>query len=273
MSLQTGPIRKIFNTLSSSSIAVSGGIVTIQGLPPFAVADIVSGSCYRSCKTACVPQFITVTPTVPSATCECPWRWEIVIRKLPCLGTYRVQETLSPQTTYDYNDPNGATPTVAQIVASVVLQINSNPDSIVTATAVGAPGSETAFTLVEKDCDGDAGTCGFIAYIQSGTIATSGGSNVAHADPVLSPSEMAREFAILPGSMFSNPELAFCGAYCVFTARILPITDVHDPHLSNSLVDRYLDIQIFVNTLASNFDADWQNEANTVADCWAAEVS
>lgn len=270
MSIRTGPKRLIFNTLAADSISISGDIVSIKGLPDFDRTLIEAGSCYRSCATPCVPQRIRITPTVPSSTCACPYLWEIVIRKLPCIGTYRLQETFVSGQTYNYVDPNQGTPTVTAIVQSIVRQINSNPDSVVTAIQVGADGSATAFDLVEKDCDGETASCGFSAYPQSGTITTSGGSNAAHVAPILSASEMAREFAILPGQQGTSPDLAFCGEYCVFVARIFPITEVHDPHLMNAKVDRYLDVQIFVNTLAANFDADWQNTANTVADCWGA---
>ena len=251
---------------------ISGGLIYIQGVPPFAPANVSTTGCFGECPQACVPQVVTVTPTIPSATCECPWGWQLTIEKLPCIDTFRVTETFAQFQYYDYQDPNGATPTVNAIITSIVLQVNSNPSSIVTATPVGSPGSYTAFTLTEKDCDTDNRTCGFNAFIASGTIAVTGGSNAAHQRAVLSAAELAREFPITPGQFLMKPETAFCGSYCKFSFTIDPIARSNDPHLAWAKVDRTVRYEIYVNSSLANFETDFYDVLTGVGGIACLEV-
>lgn len=262
MSIRTSPKRILFNTLTPATVVVAAGVVSIQGLPPFLAANVVAGNCYRACPAACTPQAVTITPTVPSATCACPWMWQMTVRKLPCYRTYRVQETFDTIAEYNYVDPNGATPTVAAIVDSIVLQINNDPSAVVTAVNNGS----ATFTLTEKDCDSENATCGFEAFFQSGTAS----AVTAHGDAVLTASELGREFAILPGAFLTRPELTYCGSYCKYAFRIKPITEVNDPHLSNAVTERYLDVEIYVNSSLANFAADWETEIDAAIACLAA---
>lgn len=273
MSLTTMPKRIVFNTFTADTVQVNSGIVSIIGLPDFAAASVEAGSCYRSCPVACTKQIVTVTPTVPSSTCECPWAWSITIEGAPCLKTYRTHEVFPRLAIYDYVDPNGATPTVDQIITSIVAQINSDPNSVVTAAAVGSTPNQTAFTLTEKDCDSDNASCGFNAFVQSGTVATTGGSNVAHVDAVLPASQVAREWPILPGHIFNRPEIAYCGTYCVYRFRINPVAVSKDPHLSNAEVGRFLDVEIWANSAATGFNANFDDEIVAAITCLGEPLS
>lgn len=263
MSIQTGPKRLLFNELTAASVNVASGVVTIQGLPPFLAAS--TSNCFKECTKFCTEQVVTITPTIPSATCECPWLWTLKIVKKACTTTYRVQETFESSTEYNFGDPNGAPLTVNAIVASMLAQINGNEDSIITAVGVGAPGSYTAFTITEKDCDSDTATCGFEYFVNSGTFS----AITAHVAPILNRSQLAREFAILPGSMFTDPQLARQGEYCVYGFRINPINRVNDPHLADALTDRYLDVEIYVNSDLANFAADWDTPLLAAVTCLA----
>jgi hypothetical protein len=251
MSIQTGPKRLLFNALTADSVNVASGVVTIQGLPPFLAVN--AQNAFKQCTTACTPQSIRITPTIPSATCECPWLWTLKIVKKACTTTYRVQETFESAIEYNFGDPNGAPLTVNAIVTSIVAQINGNSDSIVTALAIGAPGAYTAFSITEKDCDSSDASCGFEYFVNSGTYS----NETLHVAPILNFSELAREFAILPGDIFGNPQLARNGNYCLYGFRINPIRQVNDPHLADALADRYLDVNIYVNSDLANFAADW----------------
>ena len=261
MSIQTGPKRLLFNTLTADSVNVASGVVTIQGLPPFLATS--TSNCYKQCTTVCTEQVVTITPTIPSATCECPWLWTLQIVKKACTTTYRVQETFESSTEYNFGDPNGAPLTVNAIVTSMLAQINGNDDSIITAVGVGAPGSYTAFTITEKDCDSDLATCGFEYFVNSGTFS----AITAHVAPILNRSQLAREFAILPGSMFSDPQLARGASYCVYGFRINPIRQVNDPHLADALTDRYLDVEIYVDNTLATFAADWDTPLLAAVTC------
>lgn len=261
MSLTRQPDRFLFNAITADTVTVAGGIVTIEGIAPFTVASVTA--CFRTCPVACVPQVITVTPTPPTSTCACPYEWTIEIRRSACLGTYRVQETFEMVEIYNYTSPTQTIPTQAEIAVSIAAQINSNPDSVVTATVVGG----NTFTLTEKDCDSDKASCGFTAYIETGTIAVSGGSNAAHVDAVLPASEVGREWPILPGSMFGRPGLAYCGTYCVYRLTIDPVSRTKDPHLSNAMVDRFREIEIWVDSSLTNFQADWDTPLATAITC------
>ena len=261
MSIHTRPKRLLLDSLTVDTLTVDGGVVTIQGLPPFLAADVVEGACFAVCPEDCTPQAVTITPTIPDGTCECPWAWQLTIEKKPCLSTYRVQETFSQYAHYDYQDPNQGTPTVAEIIDSIVLQINSDPWAIIEATAIGTPA--TAFTITEKDCDSDKATCGFNAFIRSGAFSGA----VGHVAPILSASEMSREFAVLPGSFLQRPELAFCGTYCKYSFKVSPINKVRDPHLANAETDRYLNLEIYVNSGLANYAADWQTPLETAISC------
>lgn len=265
MSLTIRPFRALLNSLDSNSLSISGGVVTIQGQVAFNTADVEQ--CYKACKTACVDNVWSITPLVPTGPCECPWVWTLEIRKRPCLDTYETNDTFeSSEGFYSYQDNSGATPTVSQIVTSVVEQINGNPFSRVIAAAVGTPGSYTSFTLTEKEC-GDVlpRTCGFTPFSNSATIT----QTTAHTDPILPSWKMNKEFSILPGMAFTEPDLARCGDYCVFYFKINPSAQVKDPHLHNVMVDRYIELEIYVDNTLANYAADWATDIAAEFACFA----
>lgn len=254
MSIQTRPKPLLINSLTPDTVVIDNGIVTIQGLPPFSVESVVPGRCERICPEPCTPQVVDITVTVPSATCECPWAWELGIRRGQCLYTYNSDQVITPEIIYDYRDPAGATPTVNAIVDNVVAHINGNPDSVVSAAPIGAEGSRTGIRLTEKNCqEGERRSCGYSVRFTSGSVAVV----TAHAGPVLSAEELGREWPILPGHFLNKPQLAYCGEYCKYVFRIDPISRVNDPHLANAHTDRYLDVEIFVRRDLPNFLTDW----------------
>lgn len=262
MSLKTAPRKLIFNTLNADSLNVAGGIMSIAGLEPFAVANVVTAGCFGACPAACTPQEVTITPTVPSATCECPWMWDITIRQLPCSDYLRATHVLpAAARTYNYVDPNESTPTVDAIIASVVAQINGDPYAIVTAV----DNADGTFTITEKNCDsGVDRTCGFSAFVTSGDLVV----DDAHSGAVLSAEEIHREFPILPGHVLATPtQLAFCGNYCKYRFKIKPVEEVADYHGANVYNHRYLEVEIYVNKLAATFAADWNTPITAALAC------
>lgn len=263
MSITTQPKRLLFNTLSSTSVDVAAGVVSIEGLPAFYAADVVAGSCYRVCPAACTKSIWTITPVVPSAPCECPWAYRLRIVTRICPG-FGIRDTFAASKSYDYVDPAGGVPTVAQITASITAQINSDPTSNVVAVD-----NTTTITLTEKNCDsGNGRTCGFDPYQNSGT-AVNGTPYVA---PVLPADEVLMHWPILPGSEFGNPARATCGDYCKYVFEINPINRVHDPHLANAYVDRFLRVEIWVNSDDATFAANWDTPMTTILDCLGAAL-
>lgn len=268
MSMTRLPERKLFNALDTNSLDITSGVVTIQGLPSFNVADVEQ--CFRVCKTACVAQVTTVVPTVPTTPCECPWNWSITIRRKPCLDTGETDQLVTNGRMYDYQDNSGATPTVNEIITSIIAQIDADPNSNVTAAGIGGVGTYTSFTLTEKNC-GDTfynRTCGFEAFVTSGTVTYTGGSNVAHVDPIVPAWRAGKAFAILPGSAFTEPDLARCGDYCIYHFRVNPSTQVKDPHLSNAMVDRFTEFEIWVDSTQANYATDWATDMEAAFDCF-----
>lgn len=263
MSIQTRPVRLVFSSLDTNSIDTQGGVITIPGLPSFSAGEINNKFCSRACATPCVPQEVTITPTVPASTCECPYLWELKIIKLPCTRTYRTQESFQKTEFYNYTDESGAALTVNDIVESIVNQINDNPDSVVTAVPTGSQGSYTAFTITEKDCDSSFASCGFNAFISSGQFS----APTAHERAILNADEIAREFPITHMAFMNRPELAYCGEYCKYQFRIIKIHEELEPHLANTLEDVYIDVEIFVNKSLPNFYTDWDTPIATAITC------
>lgn len=238
-------------TLTNTDLSISAGVVSIKGMPSFNSADVTQ--CDKACPTACTPQVTVVTPVPPSAPCDCPWNFSMTVTGKPCLGLYRLgSETFPRLAIYDFQIDNG-TATVAQIIASIVAQINADPYSIVSAVDTG--GSHTTITLTEKDCDSDHATCGFEVAIAeaAGTVNTS----TPHVDAVLSASALAREAPITPGSIFGDPQLLRCGTYCKFTFTINPLRKIPDDHLANAQLERYMKLEVWVNSADANYAADW----------------
>lgn len=265
MSLTLLPVTRIFNSVDASTVVVSDGVVSIKGLPNFNVADVVA--CHRECTTPCVPQVVVVTPVVPTAPCECPWTFEMVIVRRSC-GFERSEQVLPHTYSYNYTNPSGDPPTVALIVASVVAQINSDPNSCVTAVDTG--NTHTTITLTEKDCDSDKGrTCGFTVGGNSLTQTTS----TAHVNPILPLWDVQRNFPILPGSEFSNPTTAFCGsAYCRYYFKIRPAAIWKDPHVANATIERTMELELWVNRDDASFIADWDAELVAQFTCLGAPL-
>lgn len=244
-----------FDSLSASTLTITGSTVQIQGLPAFDVADVVE--CEKTCPTACVPQVVLITPVVPSAPCACPWFFEMtVVRKSK--GFRRVSGTHERTYLYEYTNPSGDPPTAALIATSLTAQINSDPNAPFTATDGGG-----TITLTEKDCDSMDGTRGFNVYVNSGTVSVS----TPHTSPILPAYEVQQYFPVLPGSQFGNPNTAFCGTYCRYYLRIKPISTSRDPHLFFGWVEREMEVEIWVNNEVANFAADWDAELTGALTC------
>lgn len=269
MSLNKPPFRVIVDTLASDTLTISAGLITIKGFGYFNSADVIA--CSRSCPTACTKQVTTIVPVVPTAPCECPWNWQLVVRNEQCTHLYRIgSESIPLDRFYDYQNNNGL-PTANDIIASVLAQINGDPFAIVTAAGVGGAGTYTSLVLTEKDCDSDAATCGFKAYItnNSGTVTYSGGSNVAHVNAVLSASALAREAPIKPGDMFGNPQLLRCGTYCKFHFEIQNFKRIKDDHIDDARLWIDASLDVWINSADSSYNANWYTDLVAELPCFA----
>jgi len=259
MSLRTPPVQKVFDTLTAASVNVAGGVISIEGLPDIVAANVVAASCERTCPSACVKQVVTITPTIPASTCDCPWLWALTIKNEWCNTRQPLpNDVWSNPRVYEVGDPDTVL-TVAIIVAQMVAMINDDPSSSVVATAVGS----TAFILQEKDCDGPEATCGFTATVNSGAVALTGATggtpanNLAHVNPVLNATEIARTFPLLPVHSFTRPTMPYCGTYCVYRFTVRPQTQPRDPHMHDAYVDREMNVEIWVNNTLANLITDW----------------
>ena len=260
----------VFNELNNTTVAVASGVVKIVGLPAFKAADVSATGCSRTCPAACVKGKVRVTPTAPAAgpNCEgCNPQWELRVIWNPCLKTYRTWETFAHTETYNYVQRDGGTPAVSPILENIALQINNNPDSVVTATLVGTAGNYTAVDLEERDCNGENGSCGFTAHVSLGSVSVT----TAHKDPVLSASEIAREFPNTHMNFMGVPP-ASGNKYCVYNFRVFPVYD-NDDTMPNSKVERYIDVEIWVNNQLANFLTDFDTPLATALTCLGAPLT
>lgn len=278
MSLQTPNNKIILNTLTADTLTIAAGVVTIEGLPSFESANVVAGECFRTCPSACVKQVVLITPTLPSATCECPWQWELILRTKRCADRQaHPQDLFGNPKQYLYGNPN-ATLTVTDICENIASFINQDFTSPVVATLVGTPGSYTAIILEEKDCDGRNATCGYEVNVNAGTIAYTGATGgtptpaVAHTSAVLSPSQIKRANPILPHHIMTDSDLAHCSTYCVYQFKVKPMSEVNHTHLHDVSVERYQTFEIWVDNTLANLIADWDTPLIAELPCFGAAL-
>lgn len=270
MSIKLPPSRYLINTPTSAtpSIVVAGGIVSFPGLagmPPVTVTAVES--CNRYCTTACTAQVTTVTPTVPTTPCECPWTYYLTIRMRGDLSE-QTNKVFGRTGTYDYTDPSGAVPTVNAIIVGMVAQINGDPYSQVTAAPVGTAGSYTAITLTEDDCSGntEASTTGFSVTITQGTQSTN-----TPALPALNYWAVKRVFMEKPGYFAGIQEAPLENSnYCLYTMRV-DLGLSAGPHMANERADRYAEFQFYVrNDGTNNFKLGWDTPFATAVTCFGS---
>lgn len=265
MSIRTLPIKKLFNSLTSTTVTVSGGVLTISGLGSFTIANILTGSCFRTCPTACTKGVYTITPVLPTTPCECPYEWMLTVQNRYCSNEGHTDGMTPRSEVYGYNSPNGATPTVSDIIDNIVDEINSNPYSQVTATKTGPVGAYTAMVLTEKDCDSDRGTCGYDVSISGGTVVTT----TAHVEAVLKADDQLRKFPIQPGSFGSRPEVALCGAYCVYRFTVKPLTTIESETIDHGYLFKDGQFELWVNSDLTNYVADFEEKMDSTGlACW-----
>lgn len=271
MSIKKKPGKYIINSITADTLVITGDSVQIQGpgiaIPPFLSTDVVD--CYRTCPSACTPRVVTVTPAVPETPCDCPYVWKITAKPIACRQGYLGDDASQFKfLQFEAHIPTGQTPDVNDIVVMMVEYFNNDPYGFLTAAAVGSPGSYTAFTLTEKECDSEeAGkTCGF-------TVVTSGGpsevsEDTAHVDAILTPEDAYRAFPIQHGAFGTNPDLTNCGSYCKYYFKIRPSTPNLEAHMAaNAYVTREIEYEFWVNQDDANFFDDWNNELAAEFDC------
>ena len=267
MSLQAPPWRFLVNSPASSpaTVTVAGGVISIagmQGLQPFEVDSVEY--CSRLCTTPCTKNIWTVTPTVPTAPCECPWTWTLYLVMAQCQGM-RTDRIFGRNLSYSYTDPSGSVPTVSAICSAIAADINADPYKQFTATLTGSgPSSYTAIVITENDCDGRDATCGFRAAVTMGTAVNTTPAVAAE----LNFTAMKRLWAEKPGYFFGVQEAPLEGAnYCVYKFRV-NTAKTNDPHLANATVDRYMDLEFYVrNDGTANFTTGWDTPLTAELPC------
>jgi hypothetical protein len=280
MSVRTLPIKKVINSIDANTVTVSGTEVTIRvpGAPPvsFDSGDVVE--CSRTCAADCTPGVWSVTPIVPVEPCNCPFEFTLILKPIPCpgqVGLVGEGNFNGGFGQYSVNLPSGVTPTVAQIVVSIVEQVNSDPYRFVTAAAVGGTGTETSFTLTERNCDIEYSsgfmrrTCGVRVLVNSGTIVNS----TPHVSSVYSANDAFRDFPVGHGQFGVRSDLTACGAYCKYYFRIVPTRATAPAHMLNhGYVTREMELEFVVNSSDTNFVDMFNDELSAVIDCiedWA----
>ncbi len=251
MSINPSPIRVLINNTASLLTVTNGQLVfsNLQGINPIPISSVERGA--RLCSSSCVAQVMTITPAVPTAPCECPWSWDMVIQMNQC-DDMRTDHIYGRMSTFSYQTPSGDIPTVNQIVDNIVDEINGDPYGNVTAAKVGSPGTYTAFTLTEKNCTSEVGTCGFRAEVKLGTKTV----NTINVGPQLDWYTLKKIFAERPGYFWGEQQSPIKGdTYCLYTMRV-DHGDTLGPHLSNERANRFQDYEFYVRR-DSTFLAQW----------------
>lgn len=266
MSLNQAPVRIVMDSLTASSIVVSGTTISITTphgpLPSFDVADVLTAGCFKQCPTACTLQVTTITVALPGTTCECPWQWTLRIETKGCLDRVnQPRDIWGNMRQYAYGQ-EGETLTVANIIAGIVAQINADPYAPVTAASGGGG---TTIVLTEKDCSSAEKTCGFDVSVPPGnTVALT----TAHVDAVLSAVDIARTFPILPGMEMNEPVLPRGAKWCLYKFTVRSSRDLRDPHLHDvAVTGRETTYEIYVDNTLATFAANWDTEITTALTC------
>lgn len=251
------PTKILIDSLSASTVVPITGGVTVEGYGDILLADILNAYC--QCPSACVKQQTVVCVSIPDS-CECPYEWPLLIKSLPCLTSYEVQQTFGSSKYYGYQNPSGATPTANETATAVTSNINADPNATVTATVgtfvagVFTPNTAgTCILLEEKNCQL---TCGFQAFTDAGTVTTI----TAHVDAVLSNQDIAKLFPIQWGFVGSRPSLGFCGEYCVYHFKIRKSCDVQDISQANAFNCYEEEVYFYVKNTDPAYTTYWYTE-------------
>lgn len=266
MSIQHPPLRFLVNHVATGAVTVSNNIITIanmEGLAPFPVANVQE--CSRVCSSDCTKQKYTITPTVPSTPCECPWTWHLSLQMNTCPQP-RTDRYIGRSIVYTHTSPVNSIPTVNEIVEAIVADINADPYRQFVAVPTGSPGAYTAFTVEELDCDSFNATCGFRASAPSGTVVNTTPGVAA----VLNFADMKRLWAELPGYFFGNQPAPIEDAnYCLYRMRVV-MPETPGPHLANEWAKRTMDLEFYVNNTAnSQFWDNWDTPLAAVLSCFS----
>lgn len=237
MSLNLSIKNKIFNT--APVVSDANGVVTIGDIS-FPVDAVTN--CFRECTTPCTKQVVLVVFQNPGACDDCGFIHELTVRKLQC-GFDRSEDVLGGSYTYQMGNAH-APISAAQFDLSLLNQVNSDPNAIVTAAFNGGTNNGTGVILTEKNCDDDVlGTCGLVVSGDA-TITVS----TPHVEGILPIYVAQRLFSIKPGDFGTNPQTALCAsAYCRYYFRIDPVATIADPHVANATISKYREIAIWIN--------------------------
>lgn len=242
--LRRVPEKILINELDANSLIVNGaGDVEIAGYGKLLASEVIS--CYKACPSEGTAQVTTVLVVIPDS-CVCPYEWTLQINCFPN-GLYTTQETFKTTRFYNYEDPNGATPTAAAVATAVAGYINADKHSCVTATENGAG----LITLTSKDTEHF-----FSAHSNSATINTT----TPGVKATLTHDDMVRLFPIQPGHFGADPKLARCGDYCVYHFVSRSTNDTQDISAANHYLGYEREVYFFVDSTLASFAADWDTD-------------
>lgn len=252
------PAEKILiDNLSATTVVAnaSGTGIVVNGYGEILLSEVIDFYC--QCPSDCIAQQTVVCITIPDS-CECPYEWPLLIKTLPCLTSYEVQQTFGSSKYYGYQTPSGATPTANETALAVAANITADPSATVSAVAgtyvagVFTPSaSGTCILLTELNCEA---TCGFQAFSDSATITTI----VAHVDAVLSSTQIAKIFPIQWGFVGIRPSLGMCGTHCVYHFRLRKACSVQDISQANAFNCYEQEVYFYVNsTVIASYNTFW----------------
>jgi hypothetical protein len=243
--LRVPPQHIVIDDITATTVDVVDGAIRIEGYGEFLPEQVLE--CYNACPVDCTENVRTVTVTVPES-CICPYEWYLKVRSIACTAKYDIQTTFDNSKVYQYTSPDGATPTATVIKDAIVAQVNRDPFRTVNAASTGA----TTFTLTERDCDSAIGTCGFEAYVTSGTVA----NTTPHVDAIFPAYRLKQTLPIQWGMQGADPALARCGSYCVFYFHIRG-GDIQDIDMNRTYGEYDREVYFYVNPDDADYETAW----------------
>lgn len=222
------PARKEIAILTPDEVKENANFLYVAGQTKIKKGS--TSKCILKCVETGEPKEIKICPVVPE-TCECPYFWGMEIHTLPDLQNFGIEDTFRIRKFYEWGNPDGSTPTKAQVAENIVKLINADPSAPVTAEydATGCSG-EPAIILTGKK-NGNK----YEVYAVASTITVV----APGVEDGLTPETLYKMFPIQHGKFGEIPPATFCANYCLLSATITDccstISDAFDSQMDRAI--------------------------------------
>ena len=230
-------------TLSADSIKVVSDILYLKGMPPISADNVIG--CNLLCPSTGTAKVVRIEPIIADG-CDCPFTWDLTAETLPDLLDAGTNNTFNRPLFYNYEAPNGATPTQLAVATEIIAQINADPN---------APFTAAAYNTDEIELTGKANGATWNVYAPSAniTVATAGTPDELNA------TTLKQMFPIQVGVFGQSPAAldVWCGENCLLRIKVkfccedeLP-SDAYDISMNRALLGHEYE---FVIPISSSYN-------------------